>query len=649
MTSEHNDKNIFWGKYEPGVLMGKGSYGVVTQAIDRESNKKVAIKFIPKVDENFQIANKTVREIILLHAIRCKYVIQLLDLHCHNKGVYVVTELCEYDLQKIIYDKNQPKLIKTDKDFISIFYQILASLRFMHSQGIIHRDIKPANILIKSDLSVKVCDFGIARLFTNNNTNTHVENIAVDDDPLTEYVVTRYYRAPEVFLCPGQYGTAQDLWSAACTFAELILGTPLFPGMNTLHQLQVIVDVLGQVAQLDLDFGMNPRCRSFLLNLQSEEKGLEAVLFDAYRLHPQVYALLKDMLQFNPNIRITAAKACECEIFKPFNDKNDVQSDSLRSLDYMKYLNGVFHRRSRLLAINHAVRDIRRGLHSSSISEHSSGEVVIDGKGGDYSKDEILNSLSQKTTPSKLLNDERQIHETCKSDKQSSLKRDDISDKASESCVSLQSDKTRLSETAHSLYEPSRKSKPPLTSCRSPTMSCVAPAMTVINSIFSGKTECTSSIDAENTCSQASSPPSSVFSGWTSSEETHSTSASNEACDKKIRSIELSSDFLLQRNHSKCVFPSSESLSVSGKPLGDVTRLEENRASCPDDLENKGSLNNSLINTYETHVTRATQISEAGPAKRISISSRVLNAKMLPKPIIGSGVNDQNPFRKLEF
>lgn len=102
---------------------------------------------------------------------------------------------------------------------------------------VFHRDLKPKNILANSDCKLKVCDFGLARPSFNDMPTTIF---------WTDYVATRWYRAPE--LCGSffaKYSPAIDIWSIGCIFAEILLGKPLFPGRNVVHQLELITDLLG--------------------------------------------------------------------------------------------------------------------------------------------------------------------------------------------------------------------------------------------------------------------------------------------------------------------------------------------------------------------------------------------------------------------
>ncbi len=165
--------------------------------------------------------------------------------------VYLIFEKMDTDLFKII--KSQQQL--TTDHYKFIMYQILRAVLYLHSAKITHRDIKPSNVLINEDCTIKLCDFGLSRSMDDNS------NVG-----LTEYVVTRFYRAPEVMLCSHNYTKAIDIWSVGCTFGELLSQKYLFPGDNYLNQIKLIIELLGSIKDEDLSFISNDNARSFVKN-----------------------------------------------------------------------------------------------------------------------------------------------------------------------------------------------------------------------------------------------------------------------------------------------------------------------------------------------------------------------------------------------
>lgn len=127
-----------------------------------------------------------------------------------------------------------------------IVYQILKAMKFIHSGELVHRDLKPSNILLNSECLVKIGDFGLAR------------SVAVNDDDtspliMTEYVATRWYRAPEILLGSTKYTKAVDMWSIGCILGELIVGKAIFPGTSTLNQIERVLELLGKPKAEDIE------------------------------------------------------------------------------------------------------------------------------------------------------------------------------------------------------------------------------------------------------------------------------------------------------------------------------------------------------------------------------------------------------------
>jgi serine/threonine protein kinase len=185
--------------------------------------------------------------------------------------------------------RNGPLPLSTVKN---LFYQLCRALEYLHDLNIVHRDLKPENILVQSeDHILKVIDFGSAKRLRNG-------------DPNIAYVVSRFYRAPEVLCGNPYYTTKLDVWSAGCILFELTFGKPLFPGRDTADQLAKIVGVLGSPTQDDL-LALNP-----LVAQRHHEwppiKPISFVEFFPAELK-EMADLLTKMLQYNPLKRISIA------------------------------------------------------------------------------------------------------------------------------------------------------------------------------------------------------------------------------------------------------------------------------------------------------------------------------------------------------
>ena len=215
-------------------LVGSGAYGVVISASDTGGEKNVAIKMVPKAFADEIDAKRILREIKLLKHFRHENVVSITDMMPPNvsyledfNDVYLVTDLMETDLHRIIYSKQ-----KLSTDHVQYFiYQVLRGMKYIHSCKVLHRDLKPSNLLVNSNCDLKICDFGLAR-GVDTKEDGRAETML-----LTEYVVTRWYRAPEIMLACHEYSFPIDVWSIGCIFAELILRKPLFPGDDYIDQV----------------------------------------------------------------------------------------------------------------------------------------------------------------------------------------------------------------------------------------------------------------------------------------------------------------------------------------------------------------------------------------------------------------------------
>ncbi|XP_020572297.1 mitogen-activated protein kinase 4-like isoform X2 [Phalaenopsis equestris] len=296
-------------KYMLLKAIGRGAYGTVCSSINIETNEKVAIKKINNVFDNPIDALRTLRELKLLRLVRHENVIALKDIMVpaqrrNFKDVYLVYELMDTDLNHIIKSP-QP----LSNDHVQYFlYQLLRGLKYIHSANILHRDLKPGNILVNANCDLRICDFGLARSSSRDNQF------------MTEYVVTRWYRAPELLLCCEKYGTSIDVWSVGCIFAELLGRKPIFPGTECLDQLKLIIQVLGTMSDVDIEFIDNPRARQFINSLPYSPRIPLASRYP--NANPLALDLLSKLLVFDPTRRISVAEALEHPYLSDLFDPN---------------------------------------------------------------------------------------------------------------------------------------------------------------------------------------------------------------------------------------------------------------------------------------------------------------------------------------
>ncbi|XP_014282302.1 extracellular signal-regulated kinase 2 [Halyomorpha halys] len=215
--------------------VGQGAYGIVWKAYKRNTSQPVALKKIFDAFRNTEDAQRTFREVSYLKAFKGHpNIIQLLNIHraTNNSDLYLVFEYMNIDLHNYITSGNK----LDDNQVRYIIYQILKALKFMHSGNVVHRDLKPSNILLNMNCECKIADFGLARSLGETRHGTR--------NPLTDYVATRWYRAPEILLGSKRYTQVVDLWSLGCVLAEMVTGSPMFPGDSTTNQLELIISTV---------------------------------------------------------------------------------------------------------------------------------------------------------------------------------------------------------------------------------------------------------------------------------------------------------------------------------------------------------------------------------------------------------------------
>ena len=348
-------------RYVIKSVVGKGAYGLVCAAEDNLAgsqspspgseevagpaaapatapaaappSNKVAVKKIIDPFHDHTDSKRLLREIRLLRSLRHPNVLHLTDimppasLSPNNwKDVYLVTRLFDTNLHRVIYS-GQPL---TDPHVQYILWQLFRALRYLHAAQVVHRDMKPTNLLLNRDCELALADFGLARYMPA--TDERKSSIASNAEPrgksgqLTKYVVTRWYRAPELLVQNKRYDSKVDMWSVGCILAEVIGAKAVFPGKDSLHQLRLIVEKLGTPSPEELAVIENEQAVNYITGLRHKDLGgpQSNVLARLKGLFPKAEPLLVDLLaqllQFDPAKRPTASEALEHPYLAAYRD-----------------------------------------------------------------------------------------------------------------------------------------------------------------------------------------------------------------------------------------------------------------------------------------------------------------------------------------
>lgn len=313
------DKHIL-ERFNVNQMLGKGAYGIVWKCEEKTTGEVIALKKIFGAFQNATDAQRTFREIIFLQGLADhENIITLLDvINAENdKDIYLVFEYMETDLHAVIRAN-----ILEDVHKRYIIYQLLKALKYMHSGAVIHRDLKPSNLLLNSECLVKVADFGLARSIEfKEEEQTQV---------LTDYVATRWYRAPEILLGSTDYTKGVDMWSVGCILGELMLGKPIFPGNSTMNQLERVMEYTGRPNKADLEAINSPYAETMLDTLSPDNVEVQSWTSLFPSAETDTIDLLTQLLQFNPNKRINVEESlCHAyvEQFHVGNEEDEITCD----------------------------------------------------------------------------------------------------------------------------------------------------------------------------------------------------------------------------------------------------------------------------------------------------------------------------------
>lgn len=307
-TDEEIDVSIIQ-RYRLLSQLGKGAYGIVWKAQDKQTGRSVALKKVIGAFNNDVDAQRTYREVFLLQSLCHDRLVKLLNVHkaSNDYDLYLVFEYIQTDLYQAIYEgvlKHEHK--------VYIAYQLFSALAYLETAGVVHRDLKPANILLNSDSEIKIADFGLARTVTAASSENH--------PVMTEYVATKLYRAPEVMLGSTDYSFPVDIWSIGCILAEMFTPQPrmLLYSTNIVEQLERYFSIFGKPSDEDLQSIVISPSLEILKHVTPKDKLPLTNILKSDRRKQQdndLVDLITKCLMYNPAKRITAIQALSHPFF----------------------------------------------------------------------------------------------------------------------------------------------------------------------------------------------------------------------------------------------------------------------------------------------------------------------------------------------
>ena len=339
-------------KYQILKVIGDGTYGQVYEGINKETNEKVAIKKLKNKMSSWEecILQNEVR---FLRKMNNENIIKLLEvIRDQNSDVSYIFEFCDCNLFEFIEKHRKQKMFISEAKVRNIIYQITSGLKYMHSCNIMHRDLKPENILmVLNNNLIKIADFGTAKEIPEFKNNS-----------LTDYVCTRWYRAPECTLKSNNYNEKIDVWAIGCIMAELYTLKPIFPGIDEFDQLNKILKVIGTPEYNDWPegFALIQRLNIRIPNYNKEN--LKQIVFNA---NDDAIDFLEFIFQINPEKRPSADELLKhpyfTEIQRPGSYSYQMRSLRVNKMDnnyneLMNFKNNNFHATANINNFNNQIK-----------------------------------------------------------------------------------------------------------------------------------------------------------------------------------------------------------------------------------------------------------------------------------------------------
>lgn len=275
----------------------EGTYGTVVKAINKKSNEIVAIK---KMKQKFYSWDEcmALREIKSLRKLNHKNIVKLKEVIRVNDDLYFVFEFMDKNIYQNIKDRTESL---SEQEVKTIMYQTFEGLAYTHKKGFFHRDLKPENLLCTGDI-VKIADYGLAREIRSK-------------PPFTDYVSTRWYRAPELLLRSTTYNSPIDIFAMGAIMAELYMLRPLFPGQNETDQIYKTCAILGSPSKTDWPEGYKLASSMGFSFPKFVATSLSSLIPNA---SAEAIDLMEKMMQYDPQKRPTAAQCLKHPFFDGF-------------------------------------------------------------------------------------------------------------------------------------------------------------------------------------------------------------------------------------------------------------------------------------------------------------------------------------------
>jgi len=299
-------------KYETIEFLGEGSFAKVSKAKNLKTGETVAVKKLKKKYTTWQEC-VDLREVKSLNKLKQNdNIVKLKEMIRIEDTLYLVFEYMEKNLYQLITERQSKKF--SEAQIRAILYQTLLGVAYMHKYGFFHRDLKPENLLVSGE-KIKLADFGLAR---------EIRSIP----PYTDYVSTRYYRAPECILKSTNYNSPVDIWAVGCIMAELYTFKPLFYGASEKEVLFRIASVLGPPNGTNWPEGLllAKKIDVKFPAAISNHTSLSQLIPEASK---EAIDLMSEMLKWDPNKRVTAANLLQHTFFVKHTIPNRINTPEI--------------------------------------------------------------------------------------------------------------------------------------------------------------------------------------------------------------------------------------------------------------------------------------------------------------------------------